>query len=178
MPDTDVTVRLKVNGSPLELTLDSSTTLLDLLRDDLRLTGTKYNCEQGECGACTVLVNGVPVVSCITFAFAVDGDAIETIEHIGSAGALDPIQESFIARDAAQCGYCTPGMIMAAKGLFIENAHPTDIEIRAAIEGNYCRCTGYGFIVEALETVRRSSCPEGCNGHNSEAASKEATRHE
>ena len=128
-------------------------TLLDLLRDDLGLTGTKKGCEAGECGACTVMLDGRPVNSCITLAAEVEGCRVITVEGVAQDGQLTPLQRQFIDKWAFQCGYCTAGMIMSAKALLERNPHPTEIEIREAIEGNLCRCTGYVKIIEAIQAV-------------------------
>ena len=142
-----------VNGDPVEVVVKDNMTLLDLLRDKLGLTGTKKGCEQGECGACTVLLDGKPVNSCCTLAVECEGREVVTIEGIAQGGKLHPIQKQFIEKWAMQCGYCTPGMIMSAKALLDVNPHPTELEIREAIEGNLCRCTGYAKIVEAIQAA-------------------------
>lgn len=142
-----------LNGDPIEVIVKDNMTLLDLLRDKLGLTGTKKGCEQGECGACTVLLDGKPVNSCCTFAVECEGHEILTIEGVAKDGKLHPIQQQFIEKWAMQCGYCTPGMIMSAKALLDVNPHPTELEIREAIEGNLCRCTGYAKIVEAIQAA-------------------------
>ena len=132
-----------LNGDPIEVVCKDNMTLLDLLRDKLGLTGTKKGCEQGECGACTVMLDGKPVNSCCTLAVECEGRDVVTVEGIAKNGQLHPIQKQFIEKWALQCGYCTPGMIMSAKALLDVNPHPTELEIREAIEGNLCRCTGY-----------------------------------
>ena len=142
-----------VNGDPVEIVCKDNMTLLDLLRDKLGLTGTKKGCEQGECGACTVLLDGMPVNSCCTLAVECEGRKVVTIEGIAQGDKLHPIQRQFIEKWAMQCGYCTPGMIMSAKALLDHNPHPTELEIREAIEGNLCRCTGYAKIVEAIQAA-------------------------
>lgn len=142
-----------VNGDPVEIVCKDNMTLLDLLRDKLGLTGTKKGCEQGECGACTVLLDGLPVNSCCTLAVECEGREVVTIEGIAQGDKLHPIQKQFIEKWAMQCGYCTPGMIMSAKALLDHNPHPTELEIREAIEGNLCRCTGYAKIVEAIQAA-------------------------
>ena len=142
-----------VNGDPVEIVCKDNMTLLDLLRDKLGLTGTKKGCEQGECGACTVLLDGLPVNSCCTLAVECEGREVVTIEGIAQGDKLHPIQRQFIEKWAMQCGYCTPGMIMSAKALLDHNPHPTELEIREAIEGNLCRCTGYAKIVEAIQAA-------------------------
>jgi aerobic carbon-monoxide dehydrogenase small subunit len=121
-----------------------------VLRDDLNLTGTKKGCELGDCGSCTVLLDGKPVDSCMVLAVEADGRDITTIEGVAANGKLDAIQESMINHAAVQCGYCTPGMVLSAKALLTSNPHPTEVEVREAIAGNLCRCTGYVHIVEAV----------------------------
>ena len=142
-----------VNGDPVEIVVKDNMTLLDLLRDKLGLTGTKKGCEQGECGACTVLLDGKPVNSCCTLAVECQGREVVTIEGVAQGDKLHPLQKQFIEKWAMQCGYCTPGMIMSAKALLDVNPHPTELEIREAIEGNLCRCTGYAKIVEAIQAA-------------------------
>lgn len=162
--DTSFQYRLLVNGEWRDFDTEAATTLLEVLRGELGLTGTKYNCEQGECGACTVLVDGTAINSCIALAAGLDGRAVITIEGLSAAGELDPVQQSFLDFDASQCGYCTPGMIMAAKGLLTENPRPSLEEIAEGLEGNYCRCTGYNFILQAVHhaaTVSGRRAPRG-----------------
>ena len=142
-----------LNDDPVEVVVKDHMTLLDLLRDKLGLTGTKKGCEQGECGACTVMLDGLPVNSCCTLAVECEGRSVVTEEGIAKGGKLHPIQRQFIEKWALQCGYCTPGMIMSAKALLDVNPHPTELEIREAIEGNLCRCTGYAKIVEAIQAA-------------------------
>lgn len=144
-------VSFVLNGEPVDVLVEDNTTLLDLLRDQIGLTGTKKGCEEGECGACTVIVDGRAVNSCITLACDVAGCKVITIEGLAQNGVLTPIQQQFIDQWAFQCGYCTPGMIMSATALLERNPHPTELEIREAIEGNLCRCTGYQKIVEAIQ---------------------------
>lgn len=146
-------IRLKINGDDAEAAVRDNETLLDFLRDDLGLTGTKKGCEQGECGACTVQLDDLPVNSCSTLAVECGGHEITTIEGVAKGGKLHPIQQEFIDKWALQCGYCTPGMIISAKCLLEHNPHPTELEIREAIEGNLCRCTGYAKIVEAIQAA-------------------------
>ncbi|MEM3139989.1 MAG: (2Fe-2S)-binding protein [Nitrososphaerota archaeon] len=144
-------IRIIVNGVERELEVEPNELLINVLREKLRLTGTKYGCGIGECGACTVHVNGEPVLSCLTLAVEVDGKEITTIEGLGKDGELDPIQEAFIEEGAVQCGYCTPGFIMTAKALLNEKINPTREEIMDYIKGNLCRCTGYVNIVKAIQ---------------------------
>ncbi|RJR30607.1 MAG: (2Fe-2S)-binding protein [Desulfobacteraceae bacterium] len=143
-------IRVKINQWDHELTVASDRTLLDLLREDLGLTGTKKGCDSGECGACTVLLDGKPALSCLTLAIEVNGREVRTIEGVASDGALHPVQEAFKSRGAIQCGFCTPGMVMSAVALLEENPSPTTDDIKKGISGNLCRCTGYGRIVEAI----------------------------
>ena len=154
-----------LNGDPTEVIVKDNMTLLDLLRDKLGLTGTKKGCEQGECGACTVMLDGKPVNSCCTLAVECEGREVVTIEGIAKGGKLHPIQRQFIEKWALQCGYCTPGMIMSAKALLDHNPHPTELEIREAIEGNLCRCTGYAKIVEAIQAAAAEMDWEGGSEH-------------
>jgi len=143
-------ITLSVNGEKHQVTVREGETLLTVLRDYLNLTGTKRGCDQGDCGACTVLADGRPVASCLMLASDAQGKEITTIEGLASGGRLHPVQDAFVRHFATQCGFCTPGMIMAAVGLLRENPHPTEIEIREALAGNLCRCTGYGAIVRAV----------------------------
>ncbi len=147
-------MNLSINGRPVSADVAGSTTLLELLRDTLALTGTKRACDRGECGACTVLVDGRPIYSCLTLAHACDGRSVRTIEGLGAPGAPHALQEAFVAEDAAQCGFCTPGQLMAAAALLAENADPSDAEVVAAMSGNLCRCGTYPKIVRA---VRRAA---------------------
>ncbi|MEM4724794.1 MAG: (2Fe-2S)-binding protein [Candidatus Hadarchaeum sp.] len=145
-----IQIRLNVNGKDYEVEVKPHWTLLQVIRDQLGLTGTKYGCGTGECGACTVLIDGKPMTSCLVLAASAEGRKIVTIEGISSDGKLHPIQEAFIEEGAIQCGYCTPGMILTAKALLEKNPHPTEEEVRRAIDGNLCRCTGYVKIVKAI----------------------------
>ena len=146
-------ISFNLNGEDIQVLAEPNRTLLDLLRDDLGLTGTKKGCEAGECGACTVMLDGRPVNSCITLTAEVEGCRVITVEGVAQDGQLSPLQRQFIDKWAFQCGYCTAGMIMSAKALLERNSHPTELEIREAIEGNLCRCTGYVKIIEAIQAV-------------------------
>jgi aerobic-type carbon monoxide dehydrogenase small subunit (CoxS/CutS family) len=142
---------LTVNGEPAEVSFAPYKTLLELLREDLGLTGTKHGCELGECGACAVLVDGEPRLSCLTLALECAGRSVETIEGLARGPKLHPLQAAFADFGGSQCGYCTPGVIMTAKALLERNANPTRQQIREATAGNLCRCTGYNQITEAIE---------------------------
>jgi carbon-monoxide dehydrogenase small subunit len=146
-------IRLKINGLAFELEVKPWATLLDTLREDLGLTGTKEGCGQGECGACTVLMDGKPVNACLILAMEAEGKEIVTIEGLASGDELHPIQQAFVDRGGMQCGFCTPGMILSAKALLDENPDPTDEEIRKGLEGNFCRCTGYTKIIESIRVA-------------------------
>ncbi|MHB8244998.1 MAG: (2Fe-2S)-binding protein [Acidimicrobiales bacterium] len=148
-------LQLSVNGTKQVLLVKPHSTLLEVLREDLRLTGTKHGCELGECGACTVLVDGAPQLSCLLLPAQVEGADVTTIEGVAHASALDRLQRAFMSSGALQCGYCTPGMILAAKALLDANPAPTSQEIKEALAGNLCRCTGYASIVEAVEQAAR-----------------------
>ena len=150
---TDVAVMLHVNGRARRLRLDSRVTLLDALRDHLELTGTKKGCDQGACGACTVLLDGRRVLSCLVLAAQCDGRAVTTIEGLAIDGRLHPLQAAFIRRDGFQCGYCTPGQIMSAVALLEEGRAGSDEEIREFMSGNLCRCGAYPNIVAAIRDV-------------------------
>ncbi len=143
-------ITLNVNGDAHTILVKGNAILTNVLRDQLDLTGTKKGCELGDCGSCTVLLDGKPVDSCLVLAVEADGREITTIEGVSANGALDAIQESMINHAAVQCGYCTPGMVLSAKALLTRNPHPTEPEVREAIAGNLCRCTGYVHIVEAV----------------------------
>jgi len=151
--DLDIKLRFKVNGKYVEVEVPSHWTLLRLLRERLGLTGTKEGCGIGECGACTVLLDGVPVHACLLLAPKVEGRNVQTIEGLGSREALHPLQKSFIEHGAVQCGFCTPGMLVSAKALLERNSRPTREEIKEAISGHLCRCTGYHQIIEAIEAT-------------------------
>jgi len=143
-------IKIKVNGEWHELTVPNKKTLLEVIREDLHLTGTKKMCDTGECGGCTVLMDGIAVNSCIVLGVDANGKEIVTIEGLTPIGKLHPIQEEFVARGAIQCGFCTPGMILSAKALLDQNPNPTEFEVKKAISGNFCRCTGYVRIVNAV----------------------------
>ncbi len=147
------TIDLVINNESHQLQVDCHRTLLQVLRDQLKLTGTKEGCDTGNCGACTVLADGKPILSCLTLAVEVQGKKITTIEGIALKGQLHPIQQAFIDLGAIQCGYCTPGMILSAKVLLDNNPHPTLRDIKEGMYGNLCRCTGYTRIVQAIQAV-------------------------
>jgi carbon-monoxide dehydrogenase small subunit len=144
---------LKVNGEEREVRVEPRQTLLDTLRNDLGLTGTKEGCGNGNCGTCTVLLNGKAVSSCLVFTVEAEGQEITTIEGLAEAGKIHPLQRAFVEEGAIQCGFCTPGMILTAKAFLDANPHPTEIQVRQAIAGNLCRCTGYDKIVRAILKV-------------------------
>jgi carbon-monoxide dehydrogenase small subunit len=151
MPDATTTLTLRVNGEERTVAFPTHHTLLEVLREELGLTGTKHGCELGECGTCTVLVDGRPVLSCLALAAEMAGREIETVEGLQRGNELHPLQAAFADLGAAQCGYCTPGILMAAKALLAADPEPGREEIRQALAGNLCRCTGYHKIVEAVE---------------------------
>ncbi|MEW6262567.1 MAG: (2Fe-2S)-binding protein [Thermodesulfobacteriota bacterium] len=150
-------ITLIVNGASRVLEVEADRRLLDVLREDLGLTGTKKGCDEGDCGACTVLLDGRPVNSCLVLAVQADGKRIETIEGLARGSELHPLQRAFVDGGAVQCGFCTPGMIMTAKALLNENPKPTRAEIQKAMAGNLCRCTGYLQIVEAIGLASRAN---------------------
>lgn len=143
-------IRLTVNDGEYRMEVPANKTLLDILRDDLGLTGAKRGCDSGECGSCTVLLDGMPVLACLTLACEVDGASIQTIEGVAKGAELEPLQKAFIDYGAIQCGYCTPGMVLSALTLLKDNPAPTIEEIKKGISGNLCRCTGYAKIIEAI----------------------------
>ncbi len=146
-----VTITLEVNGEPTEVAFAPHKTLLEVLREDLNLTGTKHGCELGECGTCTVLLDETPVLSCLVLGLACAGHRVKTVEGMAQAGRLHPLQETFADLGAAQCGYCTPAFLLAAEALLVTNPKPSRQEIKEALAGNLCRCTGYIKIYEAVE---------------------------
>ena len=146
-------IDISVNGVIHSIQVKGNWTLLKVLRDELNLTGTKCGCDEGQCGACTVLVNGKPVLSCLTLASGLHGQEVTTIEGLGSGGNLAPMQESFIKHHALQCGFCTPGMIMLAEDLVLREPHPSEQEIRYELRGNLCRCGTYPNITKAIQAV-------------------------
>ena len=146
-------IRLQVNGFEYDLLIRPHWTLADVLRDELGLTGTKKGCGKGECGACTVIVDGEAVLSCLTLAIRTQGKRIVTIEGLAQQGKLDALQDAFVQYGAIQCGYCTPGMIMTATALLSKNPAPSETEIKNALSGNLCRCTGYVKIIEAVKNA-------------------------
>lgn len=146
-------IELIVNGCNVKMDIDPTKRLLDFLREDLNLTGVKEGCSEGECGACTVIINGDAVASCSVLVGQVNNDDIITIEGLEKNGELDFIQKAFIEKGAIQCGFCSPGMILSCKALLMKNSNPSEDEIKRAIEGNLCRCTGYTKIVEAVQSI-------------------------
>jgi aerobic carbon-monoxide dehydrogenase small subunit len=150
-------ISLVVNGERYRLSVPSHHTLLQVLRDQMVLTGTKNGCEAGECGACAILMNGKPVNSCMVLAPEADGAEIVTIEGLAHDNRLDPLQEAFVASGATQCGYCTPGILVNAHALLDRNPSPTDSEVREALVGNLCRCTGYLRIIDAIQAAAQSA---------------------
>ena len=151
-------MKFNINGEIYEDEIDVRRTLLEVLREGFGLTGTKRSCNEGECGTCTVLLDGKPVASCLVLAVEAQGKSIETVESLAQNGELHPLQQAFMEHGAFQCGFCTPGVLMAAKGLLNENPKPSEQEVRSAIAGNLCRCTGYNKYVEAiLDTDTKAS---------------------
>jgi len=164
-----VRMTLRVNGEEQEVLFHPYKTLLEVLREDLQLTGTKHGCELGECGACAVLVDGEPVLSCLQLAHECGGREIRTVEGLTTDGQLDPLQDAFADHGAAQCGYCTPGILMTARALLDREPNPTRERIKEALSGNLCRCTGYEQIIDAVEdvgttTTRGAKGAQGANG--------------
>lgn len=148
-------IKLSVNGESYEVEAEPRRLLLDVLRDDLGLTGTKKACDFGNCGSCTVLIDDKPVLSCLVLAIEAQGKDIMTIEGLARDGQLHLLQQAFVDHGAIQCGFCTPGMLLSAKALLDENPRPTTAEVKEALSGNLCRCTGYVKIIEAIETAAR-----------------------
>jgi carbon-monoxide dehydrogenase small subunit len=149
-------IRVVVNGKACELSVSPRRTLLEMIREDLNLTGTKEGCGQGECGSCTVMMGGKTVNSCLVLAVEADGEEIVTIEGLANGEMLHSVQEAFVKHAGMQCGFCTPGMIMSAKGLLDRNPDPNEKEIREGIAGNFCRCTGYTKIIESIGAAARA----------------------
>ncbi len=152
---TSKSIKLTINGERFEREVDARRLLVHVIRDDLDLTGTHIGCDTGNCGACTIIVNGVAIKSCMMLAIQADGAQIETVEGLAEDDGLHPLQQAFASHFALQCGYCTPGMLMSGKHLLDHNPEPTEAEIRKAIQGNICRCTGYVNIVEAVQAAAR-----------------------
>ena len=158
------TITVTINGAAEYLAVPSNMTLLQMLREQLGLTGTKNGCEAGECGACTVLLDGEPVNSCMMLAVEADGHQVVTVEGLAEGEELSPLQQSFIDRNAVQCGFCTPGMLTSAHALLQRNPKPTEDEIKEAVLGNLCRCTGYVRIVDAIRVAAPLSGADGAGG--------------
>ena len=154
-------IKLTINGESVEAAVEPNQTLLQFLREDLSLTGTKHGCGLGDCGACTVIMDGKAVNSCLVLAVQASGKEVLTIEGMASGAELHPIQQAFVDKGAIQCGYCTPGMILSAKAFLDENPRPSENDIRTAISGNLCRCTGYQKIVEAIQAAAQDLKREG-----------------
>jgi carbon-monoxide dehydrogenase small subunit len=146
-----------LNGKPVDLYIEPHLTLLQVLRNQLLLTGTKEGCNTGDCGACTVLLDGEPINSCLKLAVEVEGQQVITVEGLGTEDALAPLQKAFIEIGGLQCGFCTPGMLMSATALLMKNPHPTEAEIRSALTGNLCRCTGYDKIIRSVQMAAEES---------------------
>ena len=153
----DVTMTLRVNGKTRRVRASEDAFLIDVLRNDLALTGAKFGCGMGECGACTVLLDGAAVFSCLTLAVETQGREITTIEGLAANGELDAVQRAFAETGGVQCGFCTPGMVLSARALLNDNPRPSEEEVRRALSGNLCRCTGYGKIVEAVLAASESA---------------------
>jgi carbon-monoxide dehydrogenase small subunit len=151
-----VPLTLHVNDEECSILVEPHWTLLEVLRDELDLTGTREGCGEGVCGSCTVLMEGKPIRACLTLALEAEGGRITTIEGLAADGVLDPVQEAFVEHGAVQCGFCTSGMVMSAKGLLLDDPHPNEVKIRRALSGNICRCTGYAKIVEAVAASAES----------------------
>ena len=164
MPSAATVLTLTVNGEPRQAIVPTHHTLLEVLREELALTGTKHGCELGECGTCTVLVDGKPLLSCLVLAIECEGRAIETVEGLARGSTLHPLQAAFADLGGAQCGYCTPGILMTAKALLDAEPDPGRERIKEAISGNLCRCTGYQQICESIEEAARRMRATGCEG--------------
>ena len=149
-------IKAKINGKEYELRVPAWRTLLEVIREDLKLTGTKEGCGQGECGSCTVIMGGKTVNSCLVLGVEADGQEITTIEGLAEGGKLHPVQEAFVEHAGMQCGFCTPGMVMSAKALLDRKAEPSEEEIREGIAGNFCRCTGYTKIIESIGAAAKA----------------------
>ncbi len=152
-------LRVQINGHPVEVPAPAERILLDLLREDLNLTGTKRGCDLGTCGCCTVLIDGRPTLSCLTLAAMADGRAVTTVEGVSAGPTLHPVQKAFVEHGATQCGFCTPGFVMTAVALLREHPHASREQVMDAISGNLCRCTGYTKIIEAILAARPGSSP-------------------
>jgi len=148
-------IEITINGRKRQFDVEPNKLLLNLVRDDLYLTGTKYGCGIGECGACTVHLDGEAVLACMVLAVDADGRRVDTVEGVADGNKLDPVQEAYIEEGAIQCGFCTPGFVMITKALLVENPDPSEAEIREYLKGNYCRCTGYVNIVRAVQSAAR-----------------------
>ena len=154
-------IHLNVNDHPVEVAVAPDTTLVDLLRYELGLTGTKKGCDLGDCGACTVILDGRAVNACLVLAVQADGCKVQTIEGLQDSDGMHPLQAAFVEKGAIQCGFCSPGMILSAKNLLDRHPHPSEAEIRRAVSGNLCRCTGYQKIIEAIQSASSSSSDPG-----------------
>lgn len=165
-------LEFKVNGRDIKIDIDPGMRLIDILRDKLELTGTKEGCGEGECGACTVILDGQAVNSCLILAMQVRGKSVMTVEGLGKDGELDVLQKAFINQGAVQCGYCTPGMLMSCKALLMRNPKPTEEEIKTAIAGNLCRCTGYTKIIRAVKEAA-----EGGESHDVQYGIQDTGKH-
>lgn len=152
-PVSAKTIKVEINGEPYEIETSARRLLVHVLRDDLNLTGTHVGCDTGNCGACTIHLNGEAVKSCMVLAVQADGASVTTVEGLGQDGELTPLQQAFSHQHALQCGYCTPGMLMSASALMASNPSPSEEEIRIALQGNICRCTGYWNIIEAVQAA-------------------------
>ena len=148
-------ISFTVNGKTRSVKIDDSSRLIDVLRDDLGLTGTKEGCSVGECGACTVIMNGSSVCSCMVMGFQMEGSTVETVENLEQSQTLSKLQQAFLDNGAVQCGYCTPGMLMSTKALLDKNPNPTEDEVKTALEGNICRCTGYLPILNSIKALNQ-----------------------